>query len=51
MFQLVPGYTFPGPIDVAESFVKLAISGKLFIDIGETLYKVLFGMLLASTVA
>ena len=50
MFQLVPGYTFPGPIDVAESFVKLAISGKLFIDIGETLYKVLFGMLLASTV-
>ena len=50
VFQLVPGYTFPGPIDVAESFVKLAISGKLFIDIGETLYKVLFGMLLASTV-
>ena len=50
VFQLVPGYTFPGPTDVAESFVKLAISGKLFIDIGETLYKVLFGMLLASTV-
>ena len=43
-------HTFPGPIDVAASFVKLASSGKLFIDIGETLYKVLFGMLLASAV-
>ena len=50
VFQLVPGYTFPGPIDVAVSFVKLASSGKLFIDIGQTLYKVLFGMLLASAV-
>lgn len=50
VFQLVPGYTFPGPIDVATSFVKLASSGKLFIDIGDTLYKVLFGMLLASAV-
>ena len=50
VFQLVPGYTFPGPIDVAASFVKLASSGKLFIDIGQTLYKVLFGMLLASAV-
>lgn len=37
-------------LDVAASFVKLASSGKLFIDIGETLYKVLFGMLLASAV-
>ena len=49
-FQLVPSYTFPGPIDVATSFVKLTLSGKLLIDIGETLYKVLFGMLLASSV-
>ncbi|MDO5860577.1 ABC transporter permease [Methanobrevibacter sp.] len=49
-FQLVPSYAFPGPIDVANSFVKLSLSGKLFIDIFETLYKVLFGMLLASTV-
>ena len=49
-FQLVPAYAFPGPIDVANSFVKLSVSGKLFIDIFETLYKVLFGMLLASTV-
>lgn len=48
--QLVPSYTFPGPIDVATSFVKLTLSGKLLIDIGETLYKVLFGMLLASSV-
>ena len=50
LFQLVPSYTFPGPIDVATSFVKLSVSGKLFRDIFETLYKVLFGMLLASTV-
>jgi len=49
-FQMVPGYAFPGLIDVANSFVKLSASGKLFIDIFETLYKVLFGMLLASTV-
>lgn len=50
LFQLVPSYIFPGPIDVATSFVKLTASGKLFMDIFETLYKVLFGMLLASTV-
>ena len=49
-FQLVPAYAFPGLTDVANSFVKLSVSGKLFIDIFETLYKVLFGMLLASTV-
>ena len=49
-FQLIPSYAFPGVIDVATSFVKLCTSGKLFIDIFETLYKVLFGMLLASTV-
>lgn len=49
-FQLVPSYAFPGLTDVATSFVKLSTSGKLFIDIFETLYKVLFGMLLASTV-
>ena len=49
-FQLVPSYTFPGPIDVATSFVRLTLSGKLFRDIFDTLYKVLFGMLLASTV-
>jgi NitT/TauT family transport system permease protein len=50
LFQLVPSYTFPGPIDVANSFVKLTVSGQLFKDILDTLYKVLFGMLLASTV-
>ena len=50
VFQLVPSYTFPGPIDVANSFVKLTVSGQLFRDIFDTLYKVLFGMLLASTV-
>ena len=50
LFQLIPSYTFPGPIDVATSFVKLSASVKLFKDIFDTLYKVLFGMLLASTV-
>ena len=50
VFQLVPSYTFPGPVDVANSFVKLTVSGQLFRDIFDTLYKVLFGMLLASTV-
>ena len=50
VFQLVPSYTFPGPVDVANSFVKLTVSGQLFRDILDTLYKVLFGMLLASTV-
>lgn len=49
-FQLVPVYMFPGPTDVATSFVKLIVSGKLFKDIFETIYKVLFGMLLASVV-
>ena len=41
---------FPGPTDVVNSFVKLVVSGKLFKDIFDTIYKVLFGMLLASTV-
>ena len=50
VFQLVPSYTFPRPVDVANSFVKLTVSGQLFRDIFDTLYKVLFGMLLASTV-
>ena len=50
VFHLVPGYVFPGPIDVADAFVRLTVSGKLFTDIFETLYKVLFGMLLASMV-
>ncbi|WP_407413962.1 ABC transporter permease [Methanobrevibacter sp.] len=49
-FQLVPSYMFPGLADVAASFVKLTVSGQLFRDIIDTLYKVLFGMLLASTV-
>jgi NitT/TauT family transport system permease protein len=49
-FQLVPGYIFPGLEDVAASFVKLTVSGQLFRDIIDTLYKVLFGMLLASAV-
>lgn len=50
VFQLVPSFMFPGPTDVANSFVKLVASGQLFRDILETLYKVLFGMLLASVV-
>ena len=50
VFQMVPGYMFPGPVDVANSFVKLIVSGQLFRDILDTLYKVLFGMLLASVV-
>ena len=50
VFQMVPGYIFPGPVDVANSFVKLIVSGQLFRDILDTLYKVLFGMLLASVV-
>ena len=50
VFQMVPGYIFPGPVDVANSFVKLTVSGQLFRDILDTLYKVLFGMLLASVV-
>ncbi len=49
-FQLVPDYMFPGLADVATSFVKLTVSGQLFRDIIDTLYKVLFGMLLASAV-
>ena len=49
-FQLVPSYMFPGLGDVAASFVKLTVSGQLFRDILDTLYKVLFGMLLASVV-
>lgn len=50
VFQLIPSYMFPGLTDVANSFVKLVVSGQLFKDIFETLYKVLFGMLLASLV-
>ncbi len=50
VFQLVPDYMFPGPTDVVNSFVKLVVSGKLFVDVFQTLYKVLFGMLLASAV-
>ena len=50
VFQMVPSYMFPGPVDVANSFVKLIVSGQLFRDILDTLYKVLFGMLLASVV-
>ena len=49
-FQLVPSYMFPGLADVGASFVKLTVSGQLFRDIIDTLYKVLFGMLLASVV-
>ena len=50
VFHLIPSFMFPGPTDVANSFVKLVVSGQLFRDILETLYKVLFGMLLASVV-
>ena len=50
VFHLIPSYMFPGLTDVANSFVKLVVSGQLFKDIFETLYKVLFGMLLASVV-
>ena len=50
VFQLIPSYMFPGPTDVANSFVRLTVSGKLFKDVFDTLYKVLFGMLLASVV-
>ena len=50
VFQLIPSYMFPGPTDVANSFVRLTVSGKLLKDVFDTLYKVLFGMLLASVV-
>ena len=50
VFQMVPNYMFPGPTEVVTSFVKLISSGQLFRDIFETVYKVLFGMLLASAV-
>ncbi len=50
VFNLIPNYMFPGPTDVVNSFVKLVVSGKLFKDVFETIYKVLFGMLLASIV-
>ena len=50
LFQLVPNFMFPGPIDVVTSFVNLVVSGKLFKDVFETIYKVLFVMLLASVV-
>ena len=50
LFQLVPDFMFPGPTDVITSFIHLIVSGKLFKDVLETIYKVLFGMLLASIV-
>jgi NitT/TauT family transport system permease protein len=50
VFQLIPSFMFPGPTEVVTAFVKLISSGKLFNDILVTLYKVLFGMLLASVV-
>ena len=39
---LVPSYMFPGPVEVVNAFIKLLVSGKLFRDVIDTLYKVLF---------
>ena len=50
LFHLVPDFMFPGPTDVITSFIHLIVSGKLFKDVFETIYKVVFGMLLASIV-
>ena len=50
LFGLVPSFMFPGPTDVLSSFANLLVSGKLFKDIFDTLYKVIFGLLLASVV-
>lgn len=49
-FMLVPSYMFPGPIEVLNSFIRLTLSGKLFKDIIDTLYKVLLGLFLAAAV-
>ncbi len=47
---LVPSYMFPGPVEVVNAFIKLLVSGKLFRDVIDTLYKVLFGLFLAAVV-
>ena len=47
---LVPSYMFPGPVEVVNAFIKLLVSGKLFRDVIDTLYKVLFGLFFAVVV-
>ena len=48
--MLIPSYMFPGPVEVVNSFLRLLVSGKLFKDIIDTLYKVLLGLFLAAVV-
>ena len=47
VFHLIPSFMFPGPTDVANSFVRLVVSGQLFRDIRDTINKVLIRMLWA----
>lgn len=48
--MLIPLYMFPGPVEVVTSFVNQLVTGALFKDISDTLYKVLAGLILASIV-
>ncbi|RAP48758.1 MAG: ABC transporter permease [Methanosphaera sp. rholeuAM6] len=50
VLMLIPSYMFPGPVEVVNSFIKLLVTGKLFKDIIDTLYKVLLGLFLAAVV-
>lgn len=51
VFNLMPSFVLPSPIDVCQSAWELILSGSLFKDTFDTLFKVFAGMFLASVVA
>ncbi len=51
VFNLMPSFVLPSPIDVCQSAWELILSGSLFRDTFDTLFKVFAGMFLASIVA
>lgn len=50
VLMILPSYTFPGPVEVFNSFINLLTSGRLVTDILDTLYKVILGLIIAAIV-
>lgn len=50
VLMILPSYTFPGPVEVFNSFINLLTSGRLVTDIIDTLYKVILGLIIAAIV-
>ncbi|KZX10460.1 putative aliphatic sulfonates transport permease protein SsuC [Methanobrevibacter filiformis] len=51
VLKLVPDYVIPSPVTVITSGYDLVITGRLFLDTTDTLFKVISGLIIASIVA